>query len=382
MTNLDKFALAIDWFIQDLDKCSEEERAEKYLKFQARIQDLECNDFRYYFYRADYLNRHNQMIEAKYNIEKSISLSRKVEINGYGEFLFAPLANNVGHSLVILPPINSQLADVYSLAGEIYAKLEKEEISLKYHQIAMYHKSFLKTEFDKQNEIFLFSFRQFNEYTLSDLINNEITVSPSKKMNDPFDSIINLWADANKIVANIADRKVIAPMLKSFDNYRIRAFCYGNGNSPIKKILMWSHYAGEHTGFCIKYKLSKHFICQEKNPKHEHMYLKKIAYTNRQIDLLTPKINSDLAFATKNIDWKYEKEVRLIVYNPNKKELFYGIELDSLSKIDTIFFGYRCPDSTINTIKNLFIEKHTETPKFYKMILDEKNIYNLKYIQI
>ena len=382
MTNLNKFALAVNWYIQDLNKCSGKEQKDKYLKFQDKIQNLECNDFRYYFHRANHFNSKNILAEAKYNIDKSISLLKKVEINGVGEYLFAPLANNLGYSLVTLPPINSQLADVYSLAGEIYAKLEEEQISLKYHQIAMYHKSFLKTEFDKQNEIFLFSFRKFNEYTLSDLINNEITVSPSKKMNDPFDSIINLWADANKNATNSADRKIIAPLLNSFDNYRIRAFCFGKGNSPIKKVLMWSHYAGEHTGFCIKYKLSKHFICQEKNQRYEHMYLKKIAYTNKKINLLTPKINSDLAFATKNINWKYEKEVRLIVYNPNKRELFYGIKLDSLSKIDTIFFGYRCPDSTINTIKNLFIEKHTETPKFYKMILDEKNIYNLKYIQI
>lgn len=82
---------------------------------------------------------------------------------------------------------------------------------------------------------------------------------------------------------------------------------------------MWSHYAGEHTGFCVKYKLSKHFICQSGNATNEHMNLKKIIYTNKKINIISKSINSDLAFATKKRDWKYENEVRLIVYNPNKE---------------------------------------------------------------
>ena len=388
MTNLDKFALAVDWYIQNLDKCSKEERDEKYLKFQARIQDLECNDFRYYFYRADYLNRHNQMIEAKYNIEKSIHLVENIDdnsifaTNGNGIYLFVPIPNSSTKRLLNLPHINNQKLDVYSCAGEIYAKINKEKKSLECYKIAMYYVSLLKSEFEKQKEIFVFSFRRFNEYTLSDLINHEITVSPSSKMNDPFDSVINLWGTEKRLVDKCTEIKHLKPLCESFNSYRIRCFCIGNGNLPTKNILMWSHYAGEHTGFCIKYKLSQHFIDQEANDKYEHMYLKKIIYTNKKINILSNSINSDLAFATKKKDWKYENEVRLIVYNPNKSESFYGIKLDNLSKIDTIFFGYRCPDSTITTIKNLFIDKHTESPKFYKMILDPKNVYNLKYIKI
>lgn len=84
----------------------------------------------------------------------------------------------------------------------------------------------------------------------------------------------------------------------------------------------------------------------------------------------------------KKLDWKYENEARLIVYNPNKEEMFYGIPLDEESEIDSIFFGYRCTNSVIDTIKNIFIQRRIKLPKFYKMVLDEKDIYNLKYVEI
>ena len=66
------------------------------------------------------------------------------------------------------------------------------------------------------------------------------------------------------------------------------------------------------------------------------------------------------------MDWQYENEVRLIVYNPNNTAEHYGIELDNNSEIEAIYFGYRCPDATITTIKNLF--KFTLTMRFYIQI--------------
>jgi len=93
-------------------------------------------------------------------------------------------------------------------------------------------------------------------------------------------------------------------------------------------------------------------------------------------------INTDLAYATKNNQWQYEQEVRLIVYNPNRKEKFYGIELDKQSCIEAVYFGYRCTESAINTIKNIFKNNNVSTPKFYKMELNKHDIYNMDYNEI
>ena len=388
MTDFDRFALALYSYLKEQKGCSDEKRHEKYIAFQTQIKNLNCNDFRFFYYRAHYLSSINQTKEAKYHIDKSIEYLNDIDysilaLRENSVQLFAPSTDNptIRHG-VMLPPIKKQISDIYSCAGEIYAKLEDENTSLKYYQIAQYYNSFLKSEFDTQNRVTVFSFRRFNEYSLSDLINNTITVSPSVKMNDPLDSIINLWGEEKRLISQCQEKKHIKPMCSSFNYYRIRAFCLGRGNSPIRNILMWSHYAGEHTGFCVKYKLSKHFICQEENQDNEHMYLKRIIYTNKKINISIPSIDSNLAFATKKLDWKYENEIRLIVYNPNKSAPFYGVDLDNESEIESIFFGYRCPESTISTIKNMFIRQKTKSPKFYKMVLDDKNIYNLKYVTV
>lgn len=389
MEDFDIFALSLKTYLENEKRYPDEELRNKYVEFQESIKNLKCNDFRFYYYRAHYLNSQNRMDEAQYNINQSIELAKSINMdifhtgeNGY--HLTAPcIRTNKGFRYALeMPPLKSLLSNVYSCAGEIYAKLEKEEASLKYYQIGQYYGTFFKSDFGKQQMVSVFSFRRFNEYSLSDLINNTITVSPSTKMNDPLDSVINLWGNEKRLRNQCKEKKHVKSYSQSFDYYRIRAFCLGKGNSPIKNILMWSHYAGEHTGFCIKYKLSKHFICQEENSDYEHMYLKKIKYTNNKINLSVHSIDSNLAFATKKKDWKYENEVRLILYNPNNSNPFYGIQLDKMSEIEAIFFGYRCPESTISTIMNIFANNKAKLPKFYKITLDDANIYNLKYVRL
>ena len=256
--------------------------------------------------------------------------------------------------------------------------------ALKYYQRANYYKLFLKTEIENRNYVYLYSFRRFNEYSLSDLINNEISVSPSKNMNDPFDSIINLWGSEEQLKETCKEHKHIKNLSRSFDYFRIRSFCNGETEEALGNLLMWSHYADEHRGYCVKYKLSKHFIKQDENDSFEHMFLKPIIYRKdeEKVDIseLTT-INTDLAFATKHESWGYENEVRLIVYNPNKEDAFYGIPLDKDSCIEAIYFGCRCEQKTINTIKNLFSKSDTP-PKFYQMKLDRTDVYHLKWKEV
>ena len=145
---------------------------------------------------------------------------------------------------------------------------------------------------------------------------------------------------------------------------------------------MWSHYADEHKGFCIKYKLSRHFIKQEETDICEHMYLEKVDYKKVAEDLNNKSITSKVALATKKSEWKYENEIRLIVYNGNKTDEHYGIPLDKESNIEAIYFGYRCPSSTINCITNIFKQKNTRLPHFYKATIDKSNVYNLVFKRI
>lgn len=388
ISDFDKFTQALECYCRNRldDDCHVE-----WLKFQNKIKDLECNDFRLYYYRAYYSNRQDQINDAKINIDKSVHLVGTINssVPPFGENCAILLSHPLSHLRVPLPEIKKQISDVYFCAGEIYAKYGDENSSLAYYKLYQYYSSFFKSQFDDKDYLKVFSFRKYNEYSLADLIKEEITVCPSNQMNDNVDSLINLWREEENLKNICKEPNHVKPYSKSFDYYRVRSFSYGVGNAPVRNVLMWSHYAENHTGFCLKYKLSKRFICQGENERYEHMYLRRISYEKKKVDVSTSSMILDLAFTTKKKDWKYEREIRLVVYDPNRTEPFYGIKLnnpednsDTFSSIEAVFFGCKCPDATIEVVKAIFAKQYDNQPKFYKMVIDYSDVYNLKYIKI
>lgn len=332
------------------------------------MEDLK--DFRTYYNKAVRLKAEGDISKAISNILEAIKIAESISpVHSTGDA-------DIFYSSVLLT--HSVLAEIYCTAGELFAIANHMELSLQYYKLYQYYNSFIKDKWDSQK--CLFSFRKFNEHSLSDLINNEITVCRSTAMNDPVDSLINLWIKDNNLKNQCKDKKHIEPFVKSFDYYRIRSFCKGKGNSPVRNVLMWSHYADEHRGFCIKYRLSEHFIKQEENSEHKHMYLIPVDYRQSKVSIETTQINTQLAFATKSRHWKYEDEVRLIVYDPNNSQDYLGIGLDKDSTIEAIFFGYLCPESAITTIKNIFGNIYKDkSVKFYKMNVNHKDVYHFTY---
>ena len=383
MSDFEKFTRALYIFLKG---------NESYDSFYGEIKDLVCYDFRFLNYKAHYLYKKlGKVEETKMYVDKAIEASTKIKnvVNNAKDilcensvFIFAPLGNGKYDQIQI--DNREVLGKIYSLAGEIYSILELDNEALEYYKRALYYKTLLKTDIEKEDYVYLYSFRKSNDYSKDDLINNKITVSPSKNMNDPFDSVINLWGSKEQLKETCKEQKHIKNLSRSFDYFRIRSFCNGETEEALENLLMWSHYADEHRGYCVKYKLSKHFIKQDENDSFEHMFLKPIIYRKdeEKVDISgMTNINTDLAFATKHESWKYEKEVRLIVYNPNKEDSYYGIPLDKDSCIEAIYFGCKCEPETINTIKNLF-SKADIPPKFYQMKLDRTDVYHLKWKEV
>ena len=379
MDEFQDFRTALNGWSQDIE---DEKQIESLYE---KKKDLDCYDFISFYLKAhNCYKKLGNLEEAKVYIDKSIEsipLKKEYIFSSVenSRLIFEPFGNNKYVPVAVIS--NDQKSSIYTLAGEIYSILELDNEALEYYKRAMCYKTFLKTDLDEKDYVYLYTFRSFNVYSLSDLINSEITVSPSKNMNDPFDSIINLWGTKELLEITCKEPKHIKNLSRSFDYFRIRSFCNGNTTRALKNILMWSHYADNHRGYCIKYKLSKHFIKQDENDRFEHMFLKPIIYRNDKdkVDISEmTTINTDLAFATKHESWGYENEVRLIVYNPNKEDAFYGIPLDKDSCIEAIYFGCRCEQKTINTIKNLFSKTDTP-PKFYQMKSDSKDIFHLKW---
>lgn len=382
MSDFDIFTSALSKYINDSQNCDSISRHKLYLLFARQILNLSCNDFRLYYHKAYFYNQQNNILEAKNNIDKAIALIPYIKDNGInyvenGQNLYGRNENGLLYCICL--NLNSQLADLYLCAGEVYAKNRFDKESLSFYQKAQYYLSFSKADFEGE-AVYVYSFRRINEHSLEDLEKNQITVSPSNLMNDPFDSVINLWAEEEHLKNTCKDEKHAKTYAQSFKYYRIRSFAYGEEESILNNTLMWAHYGDEHKGFCIKYKLSNNFIKQLPNDKFEHMYLKKIEYKDSVIDIDVPTIDSNLAFATKSKKWSYENEVRLIAFNPNKSQPFYGIMLDCGSYIDSIYFGYRCNDKDKNKIRKA-LGHNVSAPTFWEMKLNKHDIYNMDIIK-
>lgn len=274
---------------------------------------------------------------------------------------------------------NSNLRNIYGLAGEIYANNDQNpesKIAFQDYQLCLSRLKGLE-----QHESLL-SFRRYNEFSLSDLINNEITVCSPRVMNDPYDTLLLKWGDFMREGNN---KKHIDPFCDSFESYRIRSFSQlktKNGKDMLSNILMWSHYADNHNGFCVQYKFSESFLKVTEDRRtvrlHEIQYQPEEAPLN--LNLEEGVINTQTALCTKQHLWEYENEVRLIAYEPDVKGYYHSIPLDGGSFIEKVFFGYRCPDKHIDTLKKILSnQKHV---KYYKMKSSADNIYHLIFTEV
>lgn len=269
---------------------------------------------------------------------------------------------------------------IYNLAGEIYAKCDEHDKSLSYYKKYQYYISQLDSGFnDILNGAFVYSFRSVSKYSLSDLIANSITVARPSKMNDPFDSLFMLWASKENLEKVCNKKKHILMLAESFKYYRIRSFVGNNkltkDDKLVNNVIMWSHYADNHQGYCIRYKLSHKFIKKPYDGKLVHHYLRKIHYLHKgkKINIVSLKTNTTKLFTTKSKPWSGESEIRLVSYDSSYDGDFLQLKLDDYSAIDAIYFGYRCPASDIRDIMTIVGPK----AEYYEMVLNPKDVYTM-----
>lgn len=225
----------------------------------------------------------------------------------------------------------------------------------------------------------LYKYRPFNVNTLAGLVQKHLWFSSPENFNDPFDGY--LWLPKADDI-NALDEALINPDSKHHDSVkkamanedtlaavtiikmptsnqhetieqqvkRRGVFC---ANVDRDNILMWSHYADQHHGLCIGYRLN-------------YEALKSYADVNKvrpqpsdDIPAITDEELSDEALAVdalltrKSRLWSYENEWRLILKEPlpeHKK----GCERTIDGQIEEIIFGMRMPDVHKKVIEQLF----------------------------
>ena len=121
-------------FVESIEKYIENKSTDKLTTLFNQIKGLSCNDFRLYYFKAAYYNKTEEhLAKAKENIDKSLELVDRIEEsapgveNGVGLWYSYPDGNSYCLPLI---SIKQQLIEVYSTAGEIYAKLQDYKNSL------------------------------------------------------------------------------------------------------------------------------------------------------------------------------------------------------------------------------------------------------------
>ncbi len=237
----------------------------------------------------------------------------------------------------------------------------------------------------------LYKYRDFNnEFHKRLLFNQELFFSSANQFNDPFDASLPFKYDEKELTEENIFKKYYSVLRKKhpdwteeqvhtlayeeqrkgtikddrqqerFDENVIKQIHETLGivslSSIPENILMWSHYANCHTGFCIG--LDPKYIFKNFGP---HLSLQQMIY---QADI--PKIglfDEPITYytkilCTKSILWEYEKEFRFINRNfVNKslnitetaiKEIHLGAKMNQKIKFELI-------DSIIKSLPNVKI---------------------------
>ncbi len=137
--------------------------------------------------------------------------------------------------------------------------------------------------------------------------------------------------------------------------------------------LMWSHYADQHKGLCIGYSV----------PERARENLYKISYGgSRRIlaSTVAAMLHSDkdaqrqvdeAVLSRKAIDWRYEKEWRLVGSR--------GLS-DSPLELEEVVFGMRCSGAVKYAIARALSDRGHHSVKFYEIREDKDNFELQKFL--
>jgi hypothetical protein len=106
-------------------------------------------------------------------------------------------------------------------------------------------------------------------------------------------------------------------------------------------MLMWSHYAEQHQGFCIEYSLTNTIF--QKDNTYPALYRNKVLdVTDNFIENQAGWTTSLLSSLYKTEDWRYEMEWRFTIPNniidkdcnfsfPKPSAIYFGSEIDRIT---------------------------------------------------
>ena len=229
---------------------------------------------------------------------------------------------------------------------------------------------------------------------INDIREGRITLSNPMNFNDPMDPLIRVWAEelvkANSSLQIGAIAKLIEMAMKPFRigcmmDSEDRMFKENHPKEneikktkPYLNTFMWGHYTNNHTGVCLKYKITPEMLTRYNDEKRT-LILGDVRY--RWQKAMSDYITLDNALLAKSNSWKKENETRLIFYSEYAKDLKYSngrkrnyVPLGGF-EIEEIYLGYKIKDEYKQAIKDAVAGKNIT---LYQMKFDMYDITKLK----
>lgn len=206
-----------------------------------------------------------------------------------------------------------------------------------------------------------YKFTKCSDYLLEDLKKQKLTLSPPQSFNDPFDcpiiELLNHNEKASQVIKE-AYHKCLTVSCFSCNTGREEGEKCDEREAHLNN-LMWAHYADSHKGICIKYNFSMLSLRDFIKLEDCHFCFQPIKYSDDNLaDYSSDKRESIPlydSFFLKGESWKYEKEVRLIMYDLNGQGEHVSIPIPGL--IEAIYFGLNCSSEDMKAIKDALTNK-------------------------
>lgn len=225
----------------------------------------------------------------------------------------------------------------------------------------------------------IYKYRDFNCYTNNIITNSSLYFSHSNDFNDPYDCHLSFKEeyddeDRKQYIINRQAKDQIEPntieYLESLKNDEFNAVLIEGYNKQIdelgilslstnaESILMWSHYAHNHTGLVFEFdkSLDMDFFKELSKVRYEDKYS---LFSCINID----DVVESMLFKSKS--WEYEEEGRIIDLD------FQGEKAFKKKSLIGIIFGAKARESDIKKFINLCERNGFEHINFKKAIIQK-----------
>ena len=207
----------------------------------------------------------------------------------------------------------------------------------------------VKLFFEKQTvPTCIYKYRPFTQYSIKNLVSNSLWFSYVDEFNDPFESKltapIDMWLKEESAEGKQTKKEDLEPLAKHYcellekNKHLLTACSFAKEPS---NILMWSHYANSHTGFCLEFTPVKDFnFFYSLFPIQYEREFKPAELISNETNIL------DQLFIRKSRYWKYEDEFRLI--KRERKNYEYAP-----AALSAVIFGANTSKEDIQLVKRI-----------------------------